>query len=179
VASVPSIDGQIGFRRMTLDDLPMMLHWLSEPHVRRWWDDGERTLDDLREKYAPCIDGRDPTDPYLILLDGRPVGYLQTYLIVDHPEYASVVQVEPGAAGLDVFLGEPDLVGRGLGPRILSAFVERVVFARPEVTACVIGPAASNAAAIRAYAKAGFVPLKVVEVPGEAEPEYLMIARRP
>ena len=39
---------------------------------------------------------------------------------------------------------------------------------------CVIGPSVDNVAAIRAYEKAGFRPLKEVRVPGEAQPEFLM-----
>ena len=46
----------------------------------------------------------------------------------------------------------------------------------PDVTCCVIGPAASNAIAIRAYEKAGFRHLNTIVVPGEDEPEYLMRA---
>jgi RimJ/RimL family protein N-acetyltransferase len=38
----------------------------------------------------------------------------------------------------------------------------------------VIGPSVKNIAAIRAYEKAGFRPLKLVPVPGEPDPEFLM-----
>jgi len=170
--------GELTFRRLADGDLPRMHGWLSAPHVARWWGPPP-TPEQVAAKYAPRLDGGEPTDCYLALLDGRPVGFLQTYLLRDYPEYASVVAAGDGAAGLDLFVGEPDLIGRGLGPRLIRAFLDGVVFARPEVDRCVIGLAVSNAAAIRAYEKAGFARWRTVEVPGEAEPELLLVAHRP
>jgi RimJ/RimL family protein N-acetyltransferase len=42
------------------------------------------------------------------------------------------------------------------------------------VASCVIGPEPKNAAAIRAYAKAGFRHWKTIQQPDEPEPEWLM-----
>jgi aminoglycoside 6'-N-acetyltransferase len=156
-----------------MDDLPRMYHWINAPHVASWWDPAP-SLAAVEEEYLPRIADPSASQCYAILLGGEPIGFIQTYLIHDHPEYARAVDVEPGAAGVDLFIGEPAQVHRGLGPRILRCFLRDVVFARPEVESCIIGPACSNAAAIRAYEKAGFRHLKSVQVPGEAEPEYLM-----
>jgi RimJ/RimL family protein N-acetyltransferase len=40
----------------------------------------------------------------------------------------------------------------------------------------VIGPSVKNVAAIRAYEKAGFKPLREVQIDGEPDPEFLMRA---
>jgi len=167
----------ISFRRLTVDDLPLMHRWLNTDHVARWYDaNGGRwpSHQQVAEKYAARMRGEAKTEPFLILHNDEPVGYIQSYLIADHPEYARVVQVEAGAAGVDLFIGEADLVYRGLGPHILRRFLNKIVFADPGVTSCVIGPSVSNAAAIRAYEKAGFKHLKTVHVAGEPEQEYLM-----
>ena len=37
------------FRRAVADDIPMLLHWLATPEVRRWWDDPSLLLENLRE----------------------------------------------------------------------------------------------------------------------------------
>jgi aminoglycoside 6'-N-acetyltransferase len=161
-------------RPLTYDDLPFMVRWLNTPHVREWWQHDPRTLVEAVEKYGPRIEGREPTAAFLILLGGRPIGYIQTYQIADYPEYAEALDVEEGAAGVDLFIGEEECVHRGLGAPILRAFLRAVVFQPPGVTCCVIGPSASNTIAIRAYVKAGFQHLKTVVVPGEDEPEYLM-----
>jgi aminoglycoside 6'-N-acetyltransferase len=168
----------IAFRSLAPTDLPLLHRWLNTPHVLQWWDKPGPSLERVEKEYLPCIEGREPTHCYLILYDDSPIGFIQIYLIRDHPEYSRHVQVEEAAAGIDLFIGDPAYVRRGLGAAILRRFLRDVVFARPDVESCVIGPAVTNRAAIRAYEKAGFTYLKTVQIPDEEEPEYLMrIAR--
>lgn len=145
----------ISFRELEVDDLRLMHEWLQRPHVRRWWDKHE-TYDDVAAHYVPSIEGRRPTDLNLILLDDRPVGFIQKYVVSDHPEYAARVGVGAGVAGVDLFLADEELTGQGLGTRVLDAFVRDVVFANAGVTACIADPDVRNTASIRAFEKAGF-----------------------
>ncbi len=82
------------------------------------------------------------------------------------------------AAGIDLFIGEPDLVGKGHGPALIRAFLRDVVFQTYDVAECVIGPSIKNVSAIRAYEKAGFRFFKDAVVPDEPDPEHLMRIRR-
>jgi RimJ/RimL family protein N-acetyltransferase len=168
----------IAFRSLAHADLPLLHRWLNTPHVLEWWDRPGPSLEQVQEEYFPRTEGQAPTHCYLILYDDAPIGFIQTYLIRDHPEYSRHVQVEDAAAGLDLLIGDPAYVHRGLGAAILRCFLRDVVFVRPDVESCVIGPAVTNEVAIRAYEKAGFTYLKTVQIPNEEEPEYLMrIAR--
>ena len=152
-----------------------MHHWLYVPHVAEWWgDDQKPNAEDLEAKYFPRISGEQPTDCFVIVEDGRDIGYIQSYVISDHPEYAAVVDVKERAAGIDLFIGEPDRVHQGLGVPILRQFMRDVVFTRYDVESCIIGPSIKNTSAIRAYEKAGFVYLKTIDVPDEDDPEYLL-----
>jgi RimJ/RimL family protein N-acetyltransferase len=146
---------RIDFRRLTARDLPLLHEWLQREHVRRWWTDRE-TYEEVVRHYLPAIEGREPTDLYLILLEDRPAGFIQTYRVSDHPEYRELVGVEDGVAGVDLFVGEPELTGRGFGSEVLSRFVLDVVFADPEIQACIADPDAENRASLRAFEKAGF-----------------------
>ncbi len=119
-----------GFAPLRKADLPLAERWLRQPHVRRWWDEGEAgypagTLAEYRE----AIDGADPTRMFVITIDGRPAGLIQSYLIGDHPDYAAALALEWPAVGVDVFIGEPGLLGLGHGPALLRRFVRDVVFA--------------------------------------------------
>jgi RimJ/RimL family protein N-acetyltransferase len=98
----------------------------------------------------------------------------QHYLIDDHPEYAQAVALRERAVGLDLFIGEPGLIGHGHGPAMLRQFLRDVALPFHRAEICVIGPAAGNASAIRAYEKAGFERLREVHVPDEPEPELLL-----
>lgn len=171
--SVMSSVEQIRFRALDSADLPLMHRWLNSDFVARWWE-GWPTYEQVRDNYTPCIDGTDPTRSYIIEINATPIGYVQCYLIRDYPDYSKYVAEDENAAGMDVFIGEPEYARRGLGPLILRAFMREVVFPATGAISCIIGPAVNNRAAIRAYEKAGFKYLKTISIPGELEPEYLM-----
>ena len=158
-------------------DLDLVRTWLLRPHVRRWYDDvpTEKYPDDTISDYRTAIRGEDPTDLYVIKLDGRPIGVLQSYRIDDHPEYAAQVALGRPAIGIDLFIGEPELIGCGHGPALIRAFLRNVAFPRYGVDLCVIGPTASNVAAIRSYEKAGFRFLKTYLEPDSREQEHYLM----
>ena len=127
----------------------MVEGWLTQPHVRRWWSPPEEALAEIKQIAA------DPAfDCYIVSIDGREVGYLQSYdphAWPDHP----FADAPRGSRGLDMFIGEPDLIGRGHGTRLTRHFID-TLFENgvPEVR---IDPHPDNVIAIRAYEKAGFV----------------------
>jgi aminoglycoside 6'-N-acetyltransferase len=162
------------------DDLPLVRRWLLEPHVRRWWDDGVKNPypDASIEEYREAIQGKDPTYHYLAQIDGRSVGMFQHYRIADDPEYAAALALGEDAIGVDLFIGEVELIGLGHGPAMLRQFLRDVAFPFHGIDVCVIGPSVHNLAAIRAYEKAGFRPLREVHIPDEPDPEFLMRVTR-
>ena len=163
----------ISFRRLRSSELPLMHRWLNTPHVARWWYGDDTSWRGVEEEYTRYIEGREPVEPYLILHDGTPIGYVQAYLIAHDEEYARLVGVED-SAGVDMFIGEAEYLYRELGSRILRRFLAEVIFRDEGVRVCVIGPEPKNVAAIRAYEKAGFRYFKTIQVPAEPEPEHLM-----
>ena len=171
---------EISFRRLRASDLELMHRWLNAPHVRRWWYAEGNSYAEVEEHYLPAVEGRERTKPFLILHRDEPIGYVQSYLISaeDDEAYASLVDVED-SAGVDLFIGEPQYIHRGLGSHVIRRFLSEHVFSEPGIAVCVIGPEPKNIAAIRAYEKAGFRFFKTIQVPGEPEPEYLMrLSRR-
>lgn len=146
---------KIGFRPLTARDLPLLYEWLQREHVQLWWTDRE-TYEEVVQHYLPEIQGSKPTDPYLILLDDRPSGFIQTYRVSDYPEYRELVAVEEGVAGVDLLIGEPELTGRGFGSEALQSFVRDIVFSDTAIHACIADPDAENLASLRAFEKAGF-----------------------
>lgn len=167
------------FARMTEEDLPLLHRWLEEPHVRQFYNRESRTLEGVAADYGPKIRGEVPTWPFIAAQGGTPIGYLQTYRIDDHPDYARAIAVGAGTAGVDMLIGEPAYAHRGLGAPLLAQFVDEIVWPLTGASECWIGPAELNAIAIRCYAKAGFVYEKSVLVPGEDQPEHLMRLARP
>jgi RimJ/RimL family protein N-acetyltransferase len=155
----------ISFRPLTADDLPELHRWLQREHVKRWWRDHE-TLDEVTAHYLPSIQGSEPSDHYVILVDARPAGMVETYLVAEHPEYDALVRAGVGVAGVDILIGEEDLTGRGIGTEVLRQFVDEIVFGRAETFACIAGVEIANTASLRAFAKAGFAPVRDYEEDG-------------
>ena len=163
----------ISFRLMTRDDYPLLLEWHQRPHVEQWWTK-RTTLEEIEEHYGPTIDGTEPTDHYLALLDGEPLGMVQTYLVSDYPDYAALIGEGAGAAGVDLFIGDETMTGRGLGTEMLERFVDEIVFARPETAACTADPSKRNIASVRAFEKAGFRAVREFHDPEDNEPHVLV-----
>ena len=153
----------IAFRPLEDADLPQVEAWLRAEHVARWWRD---PLEIAVEKRRAALEGRRDVEHYVILEDGRPVGMIQTYRVGDYPEWGELTGVEPEAAGVDLFVGEPAAIGRGLGPAILQEFAHSVVFARPETTAAVATVEEANRRSWRAFEKADFRHVRDVEEDG-------------
>ncbi len=166
------------FRPLTHDDLALVQRWLDAPHARLWLGGGA-TLDELTVEYGPVIAGEVPQRAHVALLAGRPVGLFEHERFGDTPDFQRLYEVDdPDAANCDVLVGEPELAHRGLGPEMIRAFLARVVFADPRITACVIDPVPDNAIAIRAYEKVGFRFVRALPDDGEGNGLYLMELRR-
>jgi aminoglycoside 6'-N-acetyltransferase len=97
---------------------------------------------------------------------------IQTYLVSDYPEWEAVVQVGAGVAGVDLMIGEADLIGQGLGPQVLAQFARDVVFARRGTQAAIATVEETNRRSWRAFEKAGFRYVRDVEE--EGRPHRLM-----
>ncbi|MBK8250551.1 MAG: GNAT family N-acetyltransferase [Gemmatimonadetes bacterium] len=168
------MSAEFDFVPVTAADLPLLLRWISQPHVAEWWD-CEPTLEEVREDFLP-----EPPDPgdcrYVVRHHGQPIGYIQSYIAVDTGGGWWTGFTDPTVRGIDQFIGEPDLVNRGLGTAMVRAFCKRL-FSDPTVTAIQLDPDPTNARAIRCYEKAGFLPIGLVETPDGTA--YLMRLPRP
>ena len=165
---------EIGFRKLSVDDMPLMHKWLNTDFVIQWYGKKRRSLEEVTEHYATRVNGEMLTKSFLILYEESPIGYIQAYRIQDDPDYSACVQLEEDAAGVDLFIGEEDYIHKGLGAVVLKKFLSEIVFESFPVESCIIGPEPENKVAIRAYEKAGFRYLKTAQVTGEDQPEYLM-----
>jgi len=146
------------FRPLLELDFERQRRWLNEPHVNRWWSRRPVSRDEVRAKYLPRIRGEEKTQCLIALLQGRPAGFVQTYRIEDHADYAQGFVLPGGGWGLDWFIGEPELLGHGQGARLLDCFVTDWLWARGDVAYAVVGSNVGNEAALRSYERAAFVP---------------------
>ena len=144
------------FRPMTTADLPKIKHWLVLPHVREWWGDPA-------EQYALVSGDLDEPamDQFIVSVGGSDFGYIQCY---DLTAWNAGFGEQPaGTRGIDLFIGEPDMIERGHGSGLIRAFVDdRLARGAPRM---VTDPDPANPRAIRAYEKAGFEKVHLVDTP--------------
>jgi RimJ/RimL family protein N-acetyltransferase len=139
----------ISFRPLVEDDFELLQEWLQRPHVKEWWDDGDDTLDKVRDHYTRDPDG---TRRFILLHpdDKSPSGYFQYYIKPD-----SVI-------GIDQFLADLGSLDKGLGSASISQFLQMII-ERHSPRRIVIDPSPHNSRAIRCYEKVGFRHYETVE----------------
>ncbi|HVT01353.1 MAG TPA: GNAT family N-acetyltransferase [Patescibacteria group bacterium] len=169
-------DKKISFRKLEIEDLSLMQKWLSEPHVHEWYDkDKDNSMEEVSKRYGPKAKDNHLTDSYVVYYEKIPVGYIQTYRVNDYwSDFGKYVGYDDHTASVDLFIGDPTFMGKGLGSAMLRKFLKEIVFSNPDITACIIGPEPANKRSIRAYEKAGFKYVKTVQVGNEPDPTYIM-----
>lgn len=167
VDAIPEVD--VDFRPMTHDDLPMYVEWQHAPHAREWFHAGRMDIAEARRRYSPRIDGGVPTRMWVARVDSRDVGMVQDYRVGDHAEYAEKTR-DPEAAAFDYLIGDPELVGRGIGTRMIGRFlVERLRPAYPDAPRFLASPDHRNRASLRLLEKLGFQQGQWIDEPGTSD----------
>jgi aminoglycoside 6'-N-acetyltransferase len=133
---------------VTRADLPMLGHWLDEPHVQPWWGPRDWELKLIEEEL-----GQRPVDMRIVHHDSRPFAYVQDYP-AHHwpmPQYADMPE---GTRAVDTFLGDPAYLGQGHASGYLRQRARELL--GNGYPAVVVDPSPDNVRALRAYRAAGF-----------------------
>ena len=152
------------FRPMSAGDLPLIRRWLETPAVVRWWGHAD-------EQYALVSGDLDhpDMDQFIVVFGEQPFGYIQCYLL---STWNQGFGPQPSATrGIDQFIGEPDMIGRGHGSGFIRQFVDALL--GQGIPRVVTDPDPDNGRAVRAYAKAGFHSERLVDTPDG--PALLMV----
>jgi RimJ/RimL family protein N-acetyltransferase len=156
---------QFTFTKLTENDLPLLLKWFKEPHVAQWWpipEDQESFFTQFLEKIRSTN-----TFPYLVLMNNKPIGYIQYYYIDPLSlQNAWLPSLPENTIGTDQFIGEVHYTNKGYGCRFIKEFIIYVVTHEiREIPAVIVDPHPHNKAAIRCYEKGGFVAIGTYETP--------------
>ena len=167
---------QFTFRPLAPADLPLLTEWLGRPHVRAWWhcEGGVPKLAAVRREFEPCVEDASTVRPHIVLLDGEPFGFIQSYVALGSGDGWWEDETDPGVRGIDQFIADESRLGQGLGSRMVRAFAKRLL-AEPGVTQVQADPAPANARAIACYRRAGFEAVREIVTPDG--PALLMLMR--
>jgi len=151
---------EIRFRALDEPDFPMLARWLAEPHVRRFYQKAPVTLGEIAREYGPAVRGDEPTLCHIALHAGTPFAYLQCYRNLAYPEWVAIIGVEDGVS-IDLYIGDPAFLHRGLGRATLAGYLRQVAFERyPGEPRAYIGHEPANVSALRCSEAVGFRRLR-------------------
>jgi len=187
-AGIIAADGDLVIRllRNEPEDISAIARWRARPHVHEWWDPDEQPpgYDEVAARYGGRTHPSSPTTPCIIELDGRPIGYLQFYRWSSWPEDAREIDVDfdDDTYGLDILIGEPDLIDRGVGSRAV-ALASSYLETERGASWVSLTTEETNLRAQRAYEKAGFEKVRTIldtdTRDGHRVRSWLMERRRP
>ena len=157
-ASMLFTEGELACRLMRDDDydVGLMARWLSDARVLEFYEGRDNAFDParVREKFGPRARGEDRVTSVILEAEEVPVGYLQYYSLSEHERQEYGVAAGIRAFGMDMFIGEVDRWGQGIGSRTVRGLL-RYLAQRHNAELLVADPLTTNVMAIRAYEKGG------------------------
>lgn len=127
----------------------LLAQWLNREHVRESWGEPAANL-------ATILALTPPAGCALIAADGALVGFVQWQPMAARDLLASGINApDDETIDIDIFIGEADYLGRGIGPAALELLMKQI---KEEGAAkrATLFTGVENERALRAYAKAGF-----------------------
>ncbi|MEJ0060072.1 MAG: GNAT family N-acetyltransferase [Terricaulis sp.] len=146
----------LALRAATLKDVALLERWARAPHViAATSDDPDADAAFGGADWAEEIAMQSDVFAYWVAeLDGRPIGAMN--VIDPHLEPTHYWgEIEPNLRALDIWIGEPDALGKGYGTAMMRSAID-ACFAERKVTAIIIDPLASNTRAHAFYKRLGF-----------------------
>jgi len=169
-AATLATDGDLSLRRLRDDpaDYALIVRWRAMPHVHEWWDpdDPAPDLDEVLRHYRPTTQQGHATTGCVIELGSDPIGYLQFYRWADWthdppgPDEMDIPLADD-PWGIDIYIGEPEVVGRGIGTRAVSLVCRYLQTSRGAL-AVMLTTDVDNLRAQASYERAGFQKLRRV-----------------
>jgi aminoglycoside 6'-N-acetyltransferase len=145
-ANVSSV--RVRLRPAQGSDAALLRRWDEAPHL------ADSQGDDDWQWETDLGVPRQGREQLVAELDGRPIGYVEILDPATDPErYWG--EMPPGYRAIDIWIGEPDAVGRGFGTEMMRQALERC-FSDASVHTVLVDPLASNTRAHRFYERLGF-----------------------
>ncbi len=122
----------------------MLDEWQSNPHVRRWWSSTPFTADTIQPPM---------TKRWIVELGDVPFGFMQDYDI-HSPGNPHLADLPNGARGMDQYIGDPKMLGKGHGSGMMRQRMN--VLFDAGAPAIVVDPHPDNIHARMVYERLGF-----------------------
>ena len=174
----------ISIRKMnnSIEDKSLLLEWLTNPEVLKfaWGEGAPWDMQKIEDEFCDKKSGSEDVTACMIEYDGRAIGYIQ-YYPVERDSYAFNEQVPyeefVGGYGIDLFVGYPELWGKGIGVKIVSGMSKYLLNTLGAKVVCA-DPEEDNQRSVRCWIKAGFIPVGKIQNYDDPEKISILMAIR-
>jgi aminoglycoside 6'-N-acetyltransferase len=144
------------FEPLTEKYFSLIHDWFNAPHIQAFYSLRDWTVEEVRQKLTLYIRGMGDMKCYIISFDKTPIGYVQCYPVNKHPwdNQDLTDEIIQDSAGIDLFIGEKEFIGKGLGCQILDTFLKRHIW--PYYRYCLADPDIRNEVSMCLFKKCGF-----------------------
>lgn len=161
----------LALRPATTADWRLIRQWIARPDIQRWWGSPAAAEAEIRM----ALDGEAALS-CMVMLGAEPIGYAHA---VDAAHWGPSLPdgMPAGTWDIDVFIATPEHRGKGLGEGAVNLLAGEVFSTTLALALSVIVPV-TNERAVRAYERAGFQWVRVLEDPIFGR-SWMMLRRRP
>lgn len=163
----------LSFKPLAPSQKELIHQWLAQEHIKKWIHGKglQNTLNGIEKFFKGQSDGQ----YWIAYKQDIPFGFLITSEIskdpADKDELAKWCQENGKAITLDLFICDPQHLGKGLSVPMIHQFLTSQI---PVVSEVFIDPEKTNERAVHVYKKAGFKIIGEFIAPWHPVPHYRM-----
>lgn len=148
----------MNFRALTQLDCNMLYNWYNMPHVKKWFPNDAVNIDQYIKRHKDKLEAFDEWN-YIAEYNSIPFGYICLYdASIDSDNIGFIEPV--GTYGMELFIGNPDFIGKGFGQKMLLSFIEMIIKQNKNINRIILDPNPDNIVAYNLYLKLGFTPFR-------------------
>lgn len=171
----------ITFKHAKESQRDLIHQWLKQDYIQQWIHGQglKNTLNGLEKFYEHQNEGKafnhetKITQHWIGYDNAKPFVYLLTSNVFKNTDdaYAKYCELPGAAITLDIFIGDPEYVGKGLAATVIKEFL---LSQFPTISEVFIDPEQSNKRAVHVYQKVGFKIIDEYIAPWHPVPHYIM-----
>lgn len=152
------------FKLLTPQYFMLLFNWFQQDYIAQLWVE-PKEWQEFEKSWQEKI--KQPgVFKFLAYIDQEPVAYIHYFRVNDTDRsYFPGVDIPQHSIGLDLFIGNPAYLNKGLGAQLIKEFIQFVQTLEPQCTTIIIDPAPDNIRAIKCYEKVGFKKIGLFATP--------------
>lgn len=153
---------EIDIKKLSIIHFDKICEWFNKPHVQEFYSLRSWTMDEVTQKLIPYLESTSKVHAYICCISEKPIGYIQYYKLKNYnfPDQGFPEDVVTKTAGIDLFIGEEEYLGKGIADCVLELFLQTYIW--PRFQYCIVDPDIRNKRSIHFFTKHRFTCHKTI-----------------